>query len=122
MEPVRVIVVDDAADTRFLIGLVLGEVEGVEIVAEADGAAGALASVDGARPDVALLDARMPGVDGYELAGILRQRIPGLRIALLTSVVDHVVEERALAAGADACLSKADMDQLGARVLELAGR
>ena len=43
MEPVRVMVVDDAADVRFLIGLVLGRQPDVEIVAEAQGADEALA-------------------------------------------------------------------------------
>ena len=120
MEPVRVIVVDDAADARFLIGLVLGDCTDLAIVAEADGADAALAALDDARPDVALLDARMPVVDGYQLAGMLLERRPDLRIALLTSMVDEVVEEKALAAGAHACFSKAEMDGLGERVVALA--
>jgi CheY-like chemotaxis protein len=122
MEPVRVIVVDDAADTRFLIGLVLGDAEGVEVVAEADSADAALAAMEaGARPHVALVDARMPAVDGYELTGMLRQRFPDVRVAVLTSMVDEVVEQQARDAGAHACLLKADMADLGELVLALAG-
>ena len=113
-------VVDDAADARFLIGIVLGEAADLEVVAEADGAGAAMALLDEAQPDVALLDARMPAVDGYELAGMLLERRPQLRIALLTSMVDEVVEEQALAAGAHACFSKAEMDDLAERVLTLA--
>lgn len=121
MEPVRVMVVDDAADARFLISLVLGDSEGVEVVAEAEGIDEAMSALDGgAKPDVALVDARMPAVDGYELTGLLLERLPGLRIAMLTSVVDAAVEAKALEAGAHACFSKAEMDGLGDRVVMLA--
>ena len=121
MDPVRVMVVDDAADARFLIGLVLRDAEGVEVVAEAADADAALALLDeGIRPEVALLDARMPVVDGFELCRLLRARHPGLRIALLTAVVDEVIAEEARAAGAHACLSKGDLEELAARVRALA--
>ncbi len=120
MDSVRVMVVDDAADARFLIGLILGDAEGIEVVADADGAADALAQLDAAAPHLALVDARMPAVDGYELTGQLRERRPDLRIALLTSVVDAVVEEQAAAAGADACWSKAELDSLPSAIRALA--
>jgi DNA-binding NarL/FixJ family response regulator len=120
MELVRVMVVDDAADARFLIALVLGDADGIEVVAEAEGADAALEQLDAAAPDVALVDARMPAIDGYELTGMLLERRPGIRVALLTSVVDAVVEQKAREAGAIACLSKGDMDQLPDAVRALA--
>src|SRR4051794_20379921 len=58
-DPVRVMVVDDQADVRFLIGVILEEHDDLELVAEADGAPAALALAAGTAPDVALLDARM---------------------------------------------------------------
>lgn len=120
MDPVRVIVVDDAADARFLIGLVLRDADGVEVAAEAENAARALEALgDGTGFDVALVDARMPVVDGFELASRMRERAPGLRIAVLTSVVDDVVAAQAQAAGAHACWSKADLDDLPARLRRL---
>jgi CheY-like chemotaxis protein len=120
MPPVRVMVVDDAADARFLIGLVLRDAEGIEVVAEAEGADGALAVLDSSAPDLALVDARMPIMDGFELTGVLRTRAPGIRVALLTSMVDAVIEAQALEAGANACWSKADLDALPAAVRALA--
>ena len=120
MDPVRVIVVDDAADARFLIGLVLRDADGVEVAAEAADAAGALAAFgDGSGFDAALVDARMPAVDGFELASRMRERAPGFPIAVLTSVVDEAVEARALEAGAQACWSKADLEELPARLRRL---
>jgi DNA-binding NarL/FixJ family response regulator len=119
---VRVMVVDDQSDVRYLIGLILGEHPDIDIVAEADGAAAALALLDDAAPDVAVLDARMPITDGFELVPQLVERLPDLRIALLTSIVDEVVEEQARAAGAHACASKADFDALPDLVRRLAAR
>jgi DNA-binding NarL/FixJ family response regulator len=120
MEPIRVMVVDDAADARFLIGLVLGDAADIHVVAEADGAQSALAALPGAAPDVVLVDARMPAVDGFELTGQLLARAPELRVALLTSMVDAVIESQARAAGAHACLSKGDMDGLADAVRAVA--
>jgi len=122
MDPVRVMVVDDAADARFLATLILREHGDIEVVAEADGAASALGQLEGSAPRVALLDARMPLVDGYELTGQLLALRPDLRIAILTSVVDEGIEARAREAGAHACWSKADLEQLPQMVRELVAR
>lgn len=120
-DPVRVMVVDDQADARFLVRAILGEHADLDVVAEADGADSALRALDSARPQVALLDARMPRVDGFELAPLLLERAPELRIALLTSIVDHVVEAQAREAGVHRCASKGDFEALPALVRELAG-
>src|SRR3712207_2963832 len=112
MEPIRVMVVDDAADARFLITLVLGDADDIEVVGEADGAEQALALLPGLDPDVVLVDARMPAIDGYELTRRMLAQRPGMRIALLTSMVDSVIEAEAMAAGAAACWSKAELDRL----------
>jgi DNA-binding NarL/FixJ family response regulator len=121
-DPVRVMVIDDQADVRFLVGLVLGDHPDIDLVAEADGAEEALARVAGAAPDVALLDARMPIMDGFELAPRLLEQVPAMRIAVLTSLVDDVIEQRAREAGAHACASKADFDALPDLVRRLAQR
>ena len=120
MEPIRVMVVDDAADARFLITLVLGDVEDIEVAAEAEGAEQALALLPGLDLDFVLVDARMPAVDGYELTRRMLAQRPGLRIALLTSVVDAVIEAEAAAAGAAACWSKAELDGLADGIRALA--
>jgi DNA-binding NarL/FixJ family response regulator len=119
MEPIRVMVVDDASDARFLISLMLGEADGIEVVSEADGADMALAALDEAAPDVALVDARMPAVDGYQLTRMLLECRPDLRVALLTSVVDGVIVAQAREAGAAACWSKADLEGLADQIREL---
>lgn len=113
-------VVDDSADARYLIRAYT-EGTGVEIVAEADGAERALALLDEAAPDVVVLDARMPVIDGFEAAPMLREGRPGVRIVLLTSLVDDAVRARAREAGIDATLSKEDFGAVADVVLGLVG-
>lgn len=118
---VRVLVVDDRADARLLVRILLEEHPDLEVVAEADGAAAALRALDAA-PDVALVDARMPVISGFDLAPQLLERAPHLRIALLSAIVDDRVEALAKAAGMVRCLGKDDLGVLADTVRELAGR
>lgn len=120
MAPIRVMVVDDAADARLLVRLMLSEHDDVTVVAEADGATAALEQLEAAAPDVALLDARMPVTDGFELTAALLARRADLRVAILTSMVDEVVQERAAAAGAVRAVSKGEFPRLADVVRSLA--
>jgi len=121
--PISVLVIDDQADVRFLVRLVLEEFEGeFEVVAEADGIDSALAQIDKAAPDVILMDARMPRIDGFEAAPRLLERRPGQAIVLLTGLVDDRVRERATAAGIAEVVSKDDFDALPGVVRRLGGR
>ncbi len=72
MSPIRILLVDDNADTTEALGLLL-ESEGHE-VKRAQSGPEALAIVESFTPDVALIDISMPGMDGMELARLLRQR------------------------------------------------
>ena len=122
MAPVRTLIVDDHADVRFLIGVIVADAGlDVEIVGEADGAEAALEQLDALAPDVVVLDARMPRVDGFEAAPMLLSRRPGLPIVLLTALVDDEVRRRAADAGIVAVLSKDRFDEIPAVVLGLAG-
>ena len=70
--PVRVLVVDDHADVRFLVRAILGDAgPDVTYAGEAAGASEALDALERTDPDVVVLDARMPGVDGFETAALL---------------------------------------------------
>ncbi len=110
---IRVLVVDDSEDARFLIGILLDEEPDIEVVGSVPGAEEALAALSAGVPDVVLMDARMPVVDGFELTAHMLVLRPGLPVVLLTSLVDDLVRERARAAGAVACASKGDLDTLG---------
>jgi CheY-like chemotaxis protein len=120
--PVRVLVVDDHADVRFLVRAILGDAgPQVAFAGEAAGAEEALAALERAEPDVVVLDALMPGVDGFEAAAMLLARRPGLPILMCSAIVDDLVRERAEAAGIAACVSKDHFEAIPEMVLRLAG-
>ena len=119
--PVRVLVVDDHADVRFLVRVILEDAApAVAFAGEASGAAEAVAALDELEPDVVVLDARMPRVDGFEAAGMLLARRPGLPILLCTAIVDDEIRARAEAAGIAACLSKDHFEAIPRVAVELA--
>ena len=100
----RVLVVEDNADAQraLLDSLTLHGHE----VRGADDAAAALALVASFHPDVALLDIGLPGMDGYALAGALRERFPNVFLAALTGYGQPEDRARSRAAGFDEHLVK----------------
>lgn len=119
--PVRVLVVDDHADVRFLVRVILEDAApAVEFAGEASSAEAALAALEAVDPDVVVLDARMPRIDGFEAAGMLLARRPGLPILLCSAIVDDEIRSRAEAAGIAACLSKDHFEAIPQVVTELA--
>ena len=121
--PVRVLVVDDHADVRFLVRVILEDAApDVAFAGDAPGAEEAVAALEELDPDVVVLDARMPRVDGFEAAGMLLERRPGLPILLCSAIVDDEIRSRAEAAGNAACLSKDHFEAIPQVVLELARR
>jgi len=119
--PVRVLVVDDHADVRFLVRAILQDAApAVAFAGEASGAEEALAALDALEPDVVVLDARMPRVDGFEAAEMLLARRPDLPILLCSAIVDDDIRSRAEAAGIAACLSKDHFEAIPRVAAELA--
>src|SRR3954447_324944 len=96
MAPVRTLIVDDHADVRFLIRAIMEDAaEDVEVVAEADGVESALAQLDAAAPDVVVMDALMPRVEGFGAAPLLLAPRRGVALTLCRAVVDDDVGRRA---------------------------
>jgi DNA-binding NarL/FixJ family response regulator len=102
----RVLIVDDDALVRAGLSMMLAGVPDLEIVGEAADGADVPAMVDSARPDVVLMDIRMPRVDGLAATETLRRRASPPEIVILTTfdTDDHVL--RALRAGATGFLLK----------------
>ena len=74
--PIRVLVVDDHAVVREGLRHVLSAAEGFAVAGEAGSGAEALALADTCAPDVVLLDLKMTGMSGLDVAALLRQRWP----------------------------------------------
>jgi DNA-binding NarL/FixJ family response regulator len=82
---IRVVLVDDQALVRTGFRLILDETEDIEVVGEAgDGASGVSVS-ERTRPDVVLVDVRMPGVDGIEATRRIRALAAPPRVIILTT-------------------------------------
>lgn len=105
-QPIRVMLVDDDALVRSGLRMLLGGAETIEVVAEADDGDGVLAAVDRHRPDVVLMDVRMPRLDGVSATALLAaQPAPPAVLMLTTFDADELVL-RALQAGAVGFLLK----------------
>lgn len=106
---VSVLVVDDSRVYRRGMVRAVQSFAGLRVAGEADGGQAALEAIDRLAPDLVLLDLRMPGLDGLDVLAHLRHAAGQghrPRIVLVSASLDASIEGRALAAGADACLSK----------------
>ncbi len=103
---VRVLLVEDNDVFREALELMLGMREEIDVVGGvADGAA-AVEAVLEHRPDVVLVDYRLPGLDGVQVTHALREKLPQIGVVALTASADEGQRAELLAAGAFACLSK----------------
>lgn len=96
----KILVVDDHALMREAVATILELAEGVEVVGEAETGAAALQLADELRPDVVLLDLRLPDVDGFACLDALRRRHPQTQVVMFSAVDDAELVAAALARGA----------------------
>lgn len=104
--PVRVFLVDDHEVVRRGVAEVLEDDPGITVAGEAGSMAEALARVPAVRPDVVVIDMRLPDGDGADLCRGLRERVPGLRCLVLTSYSEQDALDAAVRAGASGFLLK----------------
>jgi DNA-binding NarL/FixJ family response regulator len=118
---VRILLVEDNEVFRDALELLLGMRDDVEIVASVgDGAAAVLAAVEH-RPDVVLMDYRMPGLDGIQATTQVLEAVPEVAVVALTASADAAEREALVEAGAVACLTKdQELDEIVAAILHAA--
>lgn len=102
----RVLVADDQRVVREGLVTILGSLPDIEVVGAAADGAEAVALCDALRPDVVLMDLRMPVLDGAGATAAIRQRWPGTAVVVLTTYADDESAVAALAAGAVGYLTK----------------
>ncbi|MEU9033867.1 response regulator transcription factor [Streptomyces sp. NPDC048352] len=102
---IRVVVADDQELVRSGFAMILDAQEDIEVVAEAGDGAAAAAAVERLAPDVALLDIRMPVLDGIEACRAITAR-GGCRVVMLTTFDSDEYVYEALHAGASGFLLK----------------
>jgi DNA-binding NarL/FixJ family response regulator len=116
-EPVSVVVVDDDALVRAGLGLILGGSPDLRVVGEAPDGAAAVELVDRQRPDVVLMDIRMPRLDGLEATRrLVAAGAPSRVIVLTTFDTDDMVLEALRVGAAGFLLKDTPPDRLVAAV------
>ena len=104
--PVRVLLVDDQALLRMGFRLVLEGEDDLEVVGEAGDGDAAVRQATALRPDVVLMDVRMPGTNGIEATARVVAAVPGCRVLILTTFDLDEYAFAALRAGASGFLLK----------------
>lgn len=100
----KILVVEDHPTVREVLRTLLG-MEDFEVAVAPNGEAG-LALADILEPDVVVLDVSMPGLNGYEVARVIKARASGTRIVMVTARTSEEDERAGREAGADAYLRK----------------
>ncbi|NHA67681.1 response regulator [Phycicoccus flavus] len=103
--PRRVLLCDDQAEVRESLRVVLADLPGLDVTAEAATGPECLAALDANAVDVVVLDVALPG-GGAGLAAEIRRRRPDVRIVVFSAHVEERVQREMLAAGADVFVPK----------------
>lgn len=103
---VRILIVDDHRVVRSGLKALLGHHVGLEVVGEAGSVQEAVDRTFELRPDLVLMDVRLPDGRGYEACRQIRKVLPETRVLFLTSYADEEIVVESLDAGADGYLLK----------------
>ena len=116
-EAIRVLIADDQRVVRDGLSMLVALIDGVEVVGTASDGAEAVQLAAAYRPDVIMMDLRMPGTDGISATADLRERQPATRVLVLTTYADEDAILPALRAGARGYLTKdASAEQIEAAI------
>ena len=107
----RVVVADDNGTYGVLLSRYLSSQPDLEVVGLAYDGTEAIRMATTLRPDLVVMDLRMPGVDGFEATRVLNESQPDVKVIALTAYGAGDSERRAAEAGAVAFLPKAEVDR-----------
>jgi DNA-binding NarL/FixJ family response regulator len=115
-----ILIADDSAMMRTIIRQAVERDTGFVVCGEAVDGTDAVSKAKELSPDLIILDVRMPGLNGIEVAGILRYALPKIRIVLMTMYAQDIERNLTSLFRIDAVLSKAGgLTELTAHVTSL---
>jgi DNA-binding NarL/FixJ family response regulator len=122
-EPIHIVLIEDNQVFREALELLLGLRSDVEVVGSLADGERAVALCTELRPDVVLVDYRLPGVDGVRVTSALHAACPETAVVCLTASANPSEEEALLAAGAVGCLRKdQELEEIVAALHRAVGR
>ena len=104
--PIRILIADDQRVVRDGLSMLVALIDDVDVVATACDGAEAVRLAEAHHPDVIMMDLRMPGTDGITATADLRERLPAVRVLVLTTYAEEDAILPALRAGAQGYLTK----------------
>lgn len=118
---IRLLIVDDSELVRTGLRTLLSDERSLQIVGEAGNVATAVATAVRVKPDVVLLDIRLPDGQGFDACRQILQQLPETRVLFLTSVVDdHLVDEAIRSGGHGYLLKEIDARGLVQSIVDVA--
>ena len=106
LKPIRIVIVDDHELVRIGVRVVADWEDDMEVVGDYGTAESALANVERLHPDVVMMGVRMAGIDGIEACRRILNRLPDVKVVILTSQVEEDTIVSSIMAGASGYLLK----------------
>jgi DNA-binding NarL/FixJ family response regulator len=122
MKKISILLVDDHHIVRMGLMTIINDQPGMEVVGEAGNAMEALQEVERLRPNVVLMDIRLPGEGGIEATRQICHRFPQSKVVMLTSFADDNLIFRAISAGAVGYVLKQVEDEDLLKAIAIAAR
>jgi DNA-binding NarL/FixJ family response regulator len=116
----KIVIADGRAGVRSALRLLIEQETDCVVEGETDRAIGLFAAIDGLRPDLLLLDCRLPGLSLKQAIAVLRTAYPEMSIIAMSGQPD--VQGEALSAGANAFIPKSETPQAVLSILRTIGQ
>jgi len=104
----KLMIVDDDVLIRKSLKISLSREVDIDVVGVAADGQEAIKICEEVKPDIALMDIRMPGIDGISATRVIKERYPEMKVMILTTFADKMNIQQALSVGADGYLVKTD--------------
>ena len=104
--PTKCLAVDDHPTVRKGLGLMFGQADDLELVGSVESGEEVVAAVERLRPEVVIVDVRLPGIDGISVVKRISQDAPDVKTVVFSAYGDKRLLSDALSAGADAYVLK----------------